>query len=121
MEVACGVMYDNTGNILMGLRCEQGPNPNYWEFPGGQQEDNETLEECLHREWKEELNLKIKIDKKITTTSYNDIHCHFFVGKIIDMENLHINVHQYIGFYNKNQIYKMRLFEGDKEVLDLLE
>ena len=121
MHVSCGIMYDNTGNILMGLRSEQGPNPNYWEFPGGQQEDNETLEECLHREWKEELNLKIQIDKKITTTSCNDIHCHFFVGKIIDIENLRINVHQYIGFYHKNEIHKMRLFEGDKEIIDLLE
>ena len=121
MNVSCGIMYDKTGNILMGLRSERGQNPNYWEFPGGQQENGETLEECLHREWMEELNLKIEIDKKITTTSFNDIHCHFFVGKIIDIENLRINVHQYIGFYDKNEIHNMRLFEGDTQILDILE
>ena len=65
MNVACGVMYDKAGNILMGLRKENGPNPNYWEFPGGKQEEGESLEECLHREWKEELNLQIDIQKKI--------------------------------------------------------
>jgi len=121
MKVACGIMYDKAGNILMGLRSEKGPNPNYWEFPGGQQEENETLEECLHREWKEELNLHIEIDKEITVTNYKEIECHFFVGKIKDIENLRINVHQYIGFFHKNEIYMMRLFEGDKDILDLLE
>ena len=44
-----GIMFDNANKVLMGLRNEKGPNPNYWEFPGGKCEANETLEECLHR------------------------------------------------------------------------
>ena len=120
MNVACGIMYMPDNTILMGLRNKSGANPNYWEFPGGQQEDNETLEECLHREWKEELNIDISIEKLVCTTTYNNISCHFFVGKIKGIENLQINVHQYIGFYPKNEIYKLRLFEGDDKVLDLL-
>lgn len=40
--------------------------PNKWEIPGGHQEDNETIEECIKRELKEETNLDlIKIHKKI--------------------------------------------------------
>ena len=38
-----------------------------WEFPGGKVEFNETFEEALSREIKEELNIKIKIHKKIGT------------------------------------------------------
>jgi 8-oxo-dGTP pyrophosphatase MutT (NUDIX family) len=97
-NVACGIMFDAQGNILMGLRDSRGPNPNYWEFPGGQLESNETLEECLRREWVEELNLHICIDRFLCTTTFNNISCHFFVGKIEDIENLRIQVHQYIGF-----------------------
>ena len=121
MDVACGIMYDKAGNILMGLRDSRGPNPNYWEFPGGQRETGESLETCLQREWMEELNLHIEIEYLLCTTTNNNVICHFFVGKIRDIENLIINVHQYIGFYAKNDIYKLRLFEGDDKVLDMLK
>jgi 8-oxo-dGTP pyrophosphatase MutT (NUDIX family) len=119
-NVACGIMFDPQGNILMGLRSAHGPNPNYWEFPGGQLEPNETLEECLRREWVEELNLHISIDRFLCTTTYNNISCHFFVGKIEDIENLRICVHQYIGFYNINDVLQLRLFDGDDKVIKML-
>lgn len=121
IHVACGIMADNDGKILMGLRSAHGPNPNYWEFPGGQLEEGETLEECLQREWLEELNLHISIEKWLTTTIHHQVHCHFFVGKITDMENIHIRVHQYIGFYDIPDILRLRLFEGDADVIQLLQ
>jgi 8-oxo-dGTP pyrophosphatase MutT (NUDIX family) len=120
VNVACGIMFDAQGNILMGLRDSRGPNPNYWEFPGGQLEPDETLEECLRREWIEELNLHISIDRFLCTTTYNNISCHFFVGKIEDIENLRIQVHQYIGFYNINDVLQLRLFDGDDKVIKML-
>ena len=104
----------------MGLRSANGPNPNYWEFPGGQLESNETIEECLRREWVEELNLHISIDRFLCTTTYNNISCHFFIGKIEDVENLRIQVHQYIGFYNITDILQLRLFDGDDKVIKML-
>jgi len=66
-HVACGIMYNNRNKILLGKRHSNGPYPGIWEFPGGKLEEGESLEECLHREWKEELNLYIIIDNKLTT------------------------------------------------------
>ena len=44
--------------------------PNKWEFPGGRVEPNETLEECLLREIREELGITICIDRLFMTTSH---------------------------------------------------
>lgn len=121
MKVACGIMYDNSGKILMGLRSKKGANPHYWEFPGGKCEKDETLEECLHREWKEELNLDIEIHKLLHTTQHDWIECYFYVGKIKNMGNLQVKVHEYVGFYDVNDLHKLRLFSGDEVIVDLLK
>ena len=121
MKVACGIMFDNANKVLMGLRNEKGSNPNYWEFPGGKCEANETLEECLHREWKEELNLQIKIEKLLHVSKNQDVECYFYTGRIIDMGNLHVNVHQYVSFYDIEHLNQIRLFENDKDLIPLLK
>ena len=43
-----------------------------WEFPGGKVKSNESLEESLIREIKEELNIIINIQKKVAEERYKD-------------------------------------------------
>ncbi|MDD3847396.1 MAG: (deoxy)nucleoside triphosphate pyrophosphohydrolase [Syntrophorhabdaceae bacterium] len=43
---------------------------NNWEFPGGKLEDNETLEECLKREIREELGIDIAVGKLISSRKH---------------------------------------------------
>jgi 8-oxo-dGTP diphosphatase len=120
MKVACGVMYDTEGRILMGLRDSKGTEPNYWEFPGGTLEIGETLENCLHREWYEELNLGIEIEEYFYTSTLGFVECFFFLGKINGFNNMQINVHDHIGFYDLEDIKGLRLFEGDEKIVDIL-
>ena len=42
-----------------------------WEFPGGKLEEGETLEECIIREIKEELDLDIRVLDVFTTNVYH--------------------------------------------------
>jgi len=122
IEVACGIMYNKDGKILMGKRTSDNQNyPGKWEFPGGQKEENESIRECLKREWMEELNLHIKIEKEIhQSNNDNNYHCRFFIGKILDEENLQINEQEEVLFLHKNDIYDLNLFEGDNLVVDKL-
>ena len=122
IHVACGIMYNKDNKILMGKRMSKNDNyPNKWEFPGGQKEDNENIHECLKREWMEELNLHIEIEKEIHQSTHDDrFHCRFFVGKIIDEHELQKNDHDEILFLQKEDIYKLNLFDGDKLVVDKL-
>jgi 8-oxo-dGTP diphosphatase len=119
-EVACGVLYNKEGKILMGLRALGSPYAGFWEFPGGQLEENETIEECLHREWMEELNLCISIDREIHQAKYDNYYCRFFAGKIVDEENVKRYVHEDIKFLDIEEIKKLKLFDGDLAVLDAL-
>ena len=120
MKVSCGIMFDDTGKIFMGLRNKEGANPDYWEFPGGQCETDETLEECLHREWKEEMDLSITIHKLLHSHKNNDVECFFYIGQINNLENVKMNVHQNIGFYPVDELNHLHLLEEDKVLIPII-
>ena len=42
----------------------------FWEFPGGKQEGNESLEGCLEREIKEELGIEIRAESRFLSVPY---------------------------------------------------
>jgi A/G-specific adenine glycosylase len=45
-----------------------------WEFPGGKVEADETLPQCLRREIREELGIRIKVGKPITSIDHAYTH-----------------------------------------------
>ena len=58
IEVAAGIIV-HEGRYLIARRKAGVHLGGLWEFPGGKRETGETLEECLHRELREELNVRI--------------------------------------------------------------
>ena len=58
IEVAAGLI-THEGRYLIARRKAGVHLAGFWEFPGGKREAGETLEECLHRELREELNVRI--------------------------------------------------------------
>lgn len=65
IKVTCALIINNEERILAALRSEDMNLPLKWEFPGGKIEPNETPEDCLTREIKEELNIEIQILKAL--------------------------------------------------------
>ena len=61
IKVSCAIIVNAQNQVLVTQRSALMPLPLKWEFPGGKIEENETAEECLIREIKEELNIEIEI------------------------------------------------------------
>lgn len=60
-DVAAGIIRGDDGRILIAQRPLDGLLGGLWEFPGGKQEDSETLPECLQRELREELAIEVEV------------------------------------------------------------
>lgn len=58
-------------NLIFATQRGYGEFKDKWEFPGGKIEENETKEEALIREIKEELNASISIDSFIKQIKYD--------------------------------------------------
>lgn len=57
--------------VLIAQRGENKSLANLWEFPGGKVEENESPEDCVVREIKEELNAKIKVQRYFATNEHH--------------------------------------------------
>jgi len=77
----------NSKKILITQRPEKGLLGGLWEFPGGKKEPFESLEECLKREIREELNIEIEVGDRFIQVRHAythfriTLHC-FFCRKI---------------------------------------
>lgn len=75
--VTAGIIRNPDGNVLIAQRPVHGLLGGLWEFPGGKQEKDETLEECLIRELREELKVQVII--KAPFGVYKHAYTHFRV------------------------------------------
>ena len=69
IEVSAAVIFRN-GKTYIQQRPLKGLMGGLWEFPGGKIEKNESPEDCLKREIREELGIGIAIEKKIMTLKH---------------------------------------------------
>ena len=70
IQVSCAIITNAQKQVLVTQRSPLMPLPLKWEFPGGKIEENETAEECLIREIKEELNIEIEITGSLSPNNH---------------------------------------------------
>lgn len=115
------IVIDGDEVILMfRRRINNGVINEYYAIPGGGKEDNETIEECVVREIKEEFNLDIEVKE--------------FLGKVEDEKNIgYIYNTKIIGgtlllggeekeYNNENNYYEIRKVKiSDLDKIELFE
>lgn len=70
LQVTCAIIKEEA-RFMICQRSESMRLPLKWEFPGGKVEVGETLEACLIREMKEELNIEVSIKESLTPVTFH--------------------------------------------------
>jgi len=94
-EVTAAIIRDGD-KILICQRGAEDECALLWEFPGGKREQGESLEECILREIREELELEIKCLGEFAQSTYclNGNKIHFTVYNAVVIGGvLKLNVH----------------------------
>jgi len=95
----------------------------FYEFPGGKQDVNETLQQTVIREIKEELNIYVQVGNKLGEEHYKDdkinVHLHYFFCKIISGDII-LNEHEDSAWVSKEEFKNYNFAEGDTDIISLL-
>ncbi len=127
-RTATAIIPQNQNEILL-IRRSTPPFIGYWALPGGRSEPNETVEQTITREAKEETGLNVSIIRKIGEyheqgiqdgKEYDYYPACFLVkiesGKIQKQEN---EISE-IEFFNINELPKVLAFEHAQMIKDFI-
>lgn len=113
LEVACAVIVNSKNQVFV---CQRGKGKlleDTWEFPGGKIETNETFEQTIIREIKEELNSIVKpykylgkVDHIYASNNSFSISLYAYLCELIDGE-LTLLEHKESKLININEIDKI--------------
>jgi A/G-specific adenine glycosylase len=73
-RIGVAIIRNETDQILIDRRPEEGLLGGLWEFPGGKIEADETVEACIRREIREEIGLEIEVEDHLITLDHAYTH-----------------------------------------------
>lgn len=121
IEVVAGIIYKNN-KFLIARRNLNKSQGGLWEFPGGKVEKNESYENALKREIKEELNADIEVKEYVGESIYHypekDIKLIFYKAKLLS-EKIELLEHESYKWITKDEKDKYEFAGADKEAFDL--
>ena len=123
IEVVAGIIYNNENKFLVAQRNLKKDQCGLWEFPGGKVEKEESYQEALKREIKEEFNADIEVMEYIGENIHHypekDIKLIFYKAKLLS-EEVELLEHESCKWITKNQKDDFEFAGADKIVFDLL-
>ncbi len=124
INVVAAVIRNNENKILIAQRNLKKSQGGLWEFPGGKIEPNETREDAIIREIKEELNINVKVegylDEKVFNYPEKDINLIALKCNIIG-GNMILNEHEDAKWIESNQLKDFNFAPADMFIIKILE
>ena len=123
IDVVAAVIRDNEGKILIAQRNFMKSQGGLWEFPGGKIEQNETREQAIIREIKEEMDIDIQVERYINEKVFNypdksinliALECKKISGEIKLIE------HEDVKWVKKNDLRKFEFAPADEFIISAI-
>ena len=121
--VVTAALIEKDGRILIARRKQGWRFAGKWEFPGGKIEPDETPEECLRRELREELDIEAKIGEFFCSSTYQYSHA---TVQLLVYRAYHVageytlHDHQEIRWVLPNELVQYDFPEADQLVIEKL-
>lgn len=118
-QVVAGFL-ERDGKFLLVQRPPGKKNEGLWEFPGGKVEKEETLEEALKRELKEELGIDVLETNLIGKVfyDYGNFQIELFLLKVVNFKgNIQLKEAKDFKWVDIETALKLELCEADKLLL----
>ena len=125
LPVLAAIIVNNQNQVLIARRKQQLRNGGKWEFPGGKLQHNESPEECLKREIKEEMGVDISVVRPFHLVNYpskQDLSI-LLIGYICKLEggDFHLKDHSEACWVNITNLSSFNLSEPDIPIADHLK
>jgi 8-oxo-dGTP diphosphatase len=122
IEVVAGVIYKNN-KFLIAQRNLKKAQGGLWEFPGGKVEKDESYENALVREIKEEFNADIEVEEYIGENIHHypekDIKLLFYKANLLS-EKIELLEHENYKWITKEEKDNFEFAGADRAVFDLI-
>ena len=122
IEVVAGIIYKDD-KFLIAQRNLKKAQGGLWEFPGGKIEKDETGENALVREIKEEFNADIKVEKYVGESIHHypekDIKLSFYKATLIS-DKIELLEHEDYKWITKNEKDNFEFAGADIEVFNMI-
>lgn len=124
MKTVAAAILIRDKKIFIAQRPEGKSLAHFWEFPGGKQEPNETLPECLHRELSEELNIDAQIGNFFMTSSFSydfgTIELHSYFATVSSDQQVISNEHENTAWVAPEELSNYNFAPADVEIVAAL-
>jgi len=123
-NVAAGIIWNKRGRLLIAQRPLDGLLGGLWEFPGGKQEADESLPDCLKRELREELAIEVHVGDLFVVVRHGFTHfritLHAFTCEYISGPPQAIGVRDW-AWVAPEQLDSYSFGKADREVVAALK
>jgi len=115
-SAVCVIENDNGELLLQKKTMNYNKNPGCWAFFGGGVEKDESIEDAMVRELKEEIGVKIGV--KFLFKMDKEVLLHVFHGKLNDLSKISLGEGAGFAFFAKEELEDLKLTKFMRIILD---